>query len=235
MRYDTIPAGTYVGTVTGSALGTAKTGNEQIAIAFDVHVEDPETGAPCSIPMTWFGFFTEAALQTTDKALAALGFDPTTRDIVELNPDEPHLTPIAGVEADLVLEHEQKEDGSGTKLRIRWVNRRGGGIAMKDRMEPTQAKAFGAQLRARLIASRGPGAAPAAKPAAPAQRTPAAPPARAPAARPAQQRPAAAPARAPAPQPAAADPQGIDFSDVPFLWFVVAALSTLAASGVLTA
>ena len=71
---------------------------------------------------------------------------------------------------------------------MKWVNRRGGGLAVKERLEPTQARAFAADLRKRVLAAAGPGKA--------------APP------RPAQ-RPAAP--KAPAPKP-----EEPDYSDIPF-------------------
>lgn len=168
MRYDMITPGRYLATATGSAIGRAKSGTEQIAVGFDVHVEDPETKQQSAMHMTWFGFFTDATLETTDKALAALGFDATVRDISELNPEVPEDSPIVGAEVEVVLQHKEDLDGN-QRLEIRWVNRKGGGVAMKDRMEATEAKSFAANLRKRLLAARGPGAGkPAGAPARPA-------------------------------------------------------------------
>jgi len=172
MRYDQIRPGTYPGTATGSALGKAGTGNEQLGVSFDVHLEDPDTGQPCSVPMMWFGHFSEKSLGITDKALSAMGFDMGARDIAELNPEDPGTSPIVGAEVNLVLEQEEGQDGN-PKLKIRWVNRRGGGIQMKERLGATEAAAFGANLRKRILTTRGPGAAKAPPPAKPAARAPA--------------------------------------------------------------
>ena len=200
MRYDQIRPGTYTGTVTGTALGKTSSGKEQIGIGFDVHVSDPETGAPCSVPMTYYCYFhTDGALRNAMKSLAALGFDMATRGIEELAPEDAALSPLVGAEAEVVLENEDDQDGN-PRLRIKWVNRAGGGLAMKERMEPAEAKSFSAQLRAKVISARGPGAAPAAPPARPAA--------------PAARKPVAAPKRSPA--PAAAPASENDWSDIPF-------------------
>lgn len=168
-----IAPGTYPATVTGSALGLTGTGKEQIAIGLDVHVTDRSTGEMYPVPMTWYGYVhSDAALRVTDKALAALGFDPTTRDLSELGPEEPHASPIVGATCEVVVEHEHDEE-YGTRARVKWLNRPGGGgVAVKERMDPKQARAFGAAVRGRLLAARGPGAAsaPPQRPAAPAPR-----------------------------------------------------------------
>lgn len=151
MRYEDINPGRYRGTVTGSALGTTSTGNPQIAIGFDVHLRD-EDGRTLSLPMTWYGFFTDKTYEQTDKALQALGFDVATQDLETLNPDEPSDTPICGAEASLVLEHDDQG-----RILIRWVNKPGGGLALRDRMDRGQAASLAKQMRAKMLAARGPG------------------------------------------------------------------------------
>ena len=110
-----------------------------------------------SLPMTWYGFFSERAWETTEKALRALGWDPVEHDYQfdALSPGDPMDTPLAGAEASLVIEQEDDGEG-GCRTRIRWVNSPGGALAVKERMEPGEAAAFSDDLRARLIARRGP-------------------------------------------------------------------------------
>ena len=206
MDYRDIQPGRYMGTVTSSCLGRAGNGTEQIAIGFDVHLGVDQQ----SVPMTWYGFFTDRAWETTEKALRALGWDPAEHDyqLDALNPHDPYETPLKGAQAQLVLEHE--DDGEhGQRIRIRWVNSVGGGLVVKERMEAGEATAFSQNLRAKLIAQKGPQqrrpAAPARPVAAPAAaRTATAPRPSAPATRP-------APAAVPASQPA-----DVDFDDIPF-------------------
>lgn len=164
MRYEDINPGRYRGTVTGSALGTTSTGKPQIAVGFDVHLTD-EDGRALSLPMTWYGYFTEKTYELTDKALMALGFDVSTQDLETLNPDEPSDTPIYGAEASLVLEPDDKD-----RIIIRWVNKPGGGLALKDRMDRGEAASLAKQMRAKMLAARGPGgaSAPASQPRRPA-------------------------------------------------------------------
>src|SRR5262245_12579919 len=204
MDYRDIQPGRYMGTVTSSCLGRAGNGTEQIAIGFDVHLGVEQQ----SVPMTWYGFFTDRAWETTEKALRALGWDPAEHDfrLDELNPQDPYETPIKGAEAQLVLEHEDDGEG-GQRIRIRWVNSPNGGLVVKERMEAGEASAFSQNLRARLIAQRGP------QQKRPVSRPPAAPAARAATAT--APRPAA-PAARPAPAPAAPPPDDVNFDDIPF-------------------
>jgi hypothetical protein len=206
MDYRDIQPGRYIGTVTSSCLGRAGNGTEQIAIGFDVHLGVDQQ----SVPMTWYGFFTDKAWETTERALKALGWDAHEHDyrLDALNPADPYETPIKGAEAQLVLEHEDDGEG-GQRIRIRWVNSLNGGLVVKERMDPATAAEFSTTLRARLIAQKGPQQ----------QRRPAAParPAAAPAARTATAPRPAAPTSRSAPAPAAAPPQDdMDFSDIPF-------------------
>jgi len=202
MDYRDIQPGRYLGTVTSSCLGRAGNGTEQLAIGFDVHLGVEQQ----SVPMTWYGFFTDRAWETTEKALRALGWDPTEHDyqLDALNPQDPYETPIRGAQAQLVLEHEDDGEG-GQRIRIRWVNSVNGGLVVKERMDPGSAAEFSQTLRSRLLAQRGPQT----------PRRPTAPPAR-PTAAPAATRPASS-SRPAAPPPRPAPPaDDVDFSDIPF-------------------
>ena len=202
MDYRDIQPGRYLGTVTSSCLGRAGNGTEQLAIGFDVHLGVEQQ----SVPMTWYGFFTDRAWETTEKALRALGWDPTEHDyqLDALNPQDPYETPIRGAQAQLVLEHEDDGEG-GQRIRIRWVNSVNGGLVVKERMDPGAAAEFSQTLRSRLLAQRGPQT----------PRRPTAPPAR-PTAAPAATRPASS-SRPAAPPPRPAPPaDDVDFSDIPF-------------------
>lgn len=145
-----IPVGTYPAHVTASALGFAGTGNPQLAISFDIEVPDVGTAS-----RTWYGFFTEKGEPTTVKALAALGFDAATRDLMGLSPENPAATPIAGAECFVVIEHDIQNRTGETVDKIRWVNSKdGAGLAMKERMSAAQAAEFAAKFRARVSSGR---------------------------------------------------------------------------------
>ena len=141
--------GTYRGVVTATGLGFTKKGDGQMFVTFDV---DGQDGGPPHA-MTWYGYFSDAAEPMTTKALAALGFDLTTRLLTELNTDNASDTPLAGVEADLVLKQEEYEGVTRTK--IAFVNRPGGAPAVKERMDPAQATAFAKMLQAKIKAKGG--------------------------------------------------------------------------------
>lgn len=216
-----IPQGTYLATVSSSALGATQEGKPQLAIGLDVHTGE------MSCPRTWYGFFTEKSEPHTVKALRALGFDVATRSLDELNPEDAYATPIAGVECRVVIEHEVRQFDDGreeTRDRIRWINPKdGGGLVMKERMAPEQAKTFSERFRARMKAAGGAPASSASPRPQPQRPAGGAPPAR----------PGVPPARPAAARPAAPAPQGTgpdDFSDIPFLWFVVLAISLATAA-----
>ena len=180
--------GVYRGTVTSTALAKTKTGKEQIAIQFRFEGGDQ---------MTWFGFFTEAAYPSTEKALEALGWSPAEHDyrFHELNGSNQ----LHGAEADCVLEMESARDGYDARLRLRWVNAVGGGLV--ERMEESEAARFAADVRKRCIAWKGASGG-----------------ASRPASRPPPQQPRPQP-RQPRPQPrqgAAPSGGGYDFDDIPF-------------------
>lgn len=209
-----IPAGKYLATAVSSALGHTSKGDPQVAVELDIHRDQQHIGT-----RTWYGYFTEKSLQTTEKALAALGFDIGERNIGELGPEEPTASPIAGAPCRVVIEHENDEQTGEVRDRVRWINHAdSAGPALKERMNPAEAHSFGEQLRARVLAQRGPQQAAAPRQAAPR------PPAQA-------ARPSATPAAAPAHNngrfpltqggrpntPAAPPPRGGgEYDDIPF-------------------
>jgi hypothetical protein len=128
--------GTYRARSVEGALGQTSKGKEQVAVKFDL-LDFPGQS------ITWFGFFTEATTNSTFKALRTAGWKGT--DLSELsdlsNPDAPEVY--------LVIEHETYEGKKTAK--VRWVNS-AGGLALKARLEPEQAKAFAARMRDQLAA-----------------------------------------------------------------------------------
>lgn len=151
-------SGEYTARVTAHAMGRASTGKEQIAVTFSVEDGDKVSS------ITWYGYFTDAAYPTTEKALQSLGWDPAANDYAfhELNGTEA----LVGAEASIVVEEDVNQDGNPVS-KVRWVNAPGGGVALKERMSDDEARSFASQLRKKLIASKGQAPAPAARSSAP--------------------------------------------------------------------
>ena len=139
-----IPVGTHDARVISSALGKASTGKEQLAILF----EDPSGNR-----LTWYGYFTESAWGTTERALQALGWDPAENDYRFMDLHETAL--LVDRHANIVVEAEVNQETGEVRNRVRWVNKPGDGLALKERMTPEDAASFSASIRQRLIASRG--------------------------------------------------------------------------------
>jgi hypothetical protein len=128
------------GRVTKSVLAVTGTGKQQLAVTFEHEDEQHRKQF-----VTWYGFFTDAALPWTVEALRALGWDPEANNWDILGLDETPL--LVGREVSLVLEEEEYEGKLRTK--VRFINALGG--AGVERLEPNAAKAFASDLRKRLM------------------------------------------------------------------------------------
>jgi hypothetical protein len=135
-----IPEGTYTAKATDSALGKASTGTEQIAVSLQI-----TSGEMQGQTVVWYGYFTERATERTLESLRHLGW--TSDDITALDG-------LGEKEASIVIEHEPDQSGQ-PRVRVKWVNGLGSGIAMKERLAPNEAKALAARLKGAAIASRG--------------------------------------------------------------------------------
>ncbi len=122
-----IDAGTYRAKAVSAALGNTSTGKEQLGIEFELMDVDGVAGPH----ITYYGYFTDAALEFTVKALRACGWKGTD------------LTDLAGLtdnEVSLVIAHEEYEGKVTAK--VQWVNAPGG-LAMKSQLDPDAAKMKG--------------------------------------------------------------------------------------------
>lgn len=128
-------------TVADHALGRTSKGKEQIAVTFADDSGDR---------IVWYGFFSEKAIETTEKALTAIGWNPTENGwrIEELN----GTNRLVGNPASIVCEEDTYE--GKTRLKVRWVNTPGGG-ALREVMTDDEAKAFGESLRKQNVSSYG--------------------------------------------------------------------------------
>lgn len=119
----------------GTLAYTSK-GNDQIAVDF-VLLEGPNEGHH----ITWYGYFTDETWERTIESLRHMGWGGS---------DLSDLSGIESNEVRLVIEHEPDLQGE-YRARVKWVNSLGG-IAVKDRMDNGQSKAFAAKMRGRILA-----------------------------------------------------------------------------------
>ncbi len=130
--------GRYKAKAIEAALGVAGTGTEQVGVAFEI-TEGPAKG----YEITWYGHFTPKALERTLESLRYCGWEGD--DITDLRG-------IGKSEVQLVIEHEEKNDGT-MQARVKWVNR-SGGLAMKERMNAGQAAGLAKRIKGAAVASR---------------------------------------------------------------------------------
>jgi hypothetical protein len=128
--------GTFRGKAKSWALAKASTGTPQVAVEFEVFIEGGSTRR------TWYGFLTDKTLENTVESLRAMGWQ---------GEDLSQLEGLDANEVDLVIQEEADEQGNA-RDRIRWVNKIGGGLAVKSVMSEGEAKALGAELMGRIKA-----------------------------------------------------------------------------------
>lgn len=139
-----INAGRYRARATEAALGLTRKGGEQVAVALSII-----DGECAGESLTWFGFFSEKTADRTIESLRTLGW---------VGDDLSDLTGVDSNEVEIVVEHEEYEGRS--QVRVKWINRSGAALGLKERMDPGAAKAFAAQMRGAVIAQRAKGGAP---------------------------------------------------------------------------
>lgn len=148
---------TYTARAIGAALATTSQGKPQIGVEFQL-IDGGRGGDDSAVgkSITWYGSFSDKAVEHTFKALRVCGWQGDDLD---------DLSTIDTNEVSIVVAEDQDLDGN-PQIRVRWINPvGGGGIALKNRMDETSARAFAAEMRGYAIQSRG--AAPPARPAAP--------------------------------------------------------------------
>ncbi len=135
-------------------LGETSSGKEQVAVLFELKAEEPAING---LRITWYGYFTEATLETTIKALRACGW--RGNDLLEL---EEANCGVDTNEVELVVENEQELDAQGQpavdqsgqpvmRPKVRWVNTLGG-LALRTPLQGDKAKAFAARMKASILA-----------------------------------------------------------------------------------
>lgn len=125
--------------VLGSVLSKSTKGNGQIVISF--RNEDGDT-------IDAYLSLTDAAYPWTEKKLITLGWDPVEHDYNFSLLNTGNLSPLAGVETEITVKEEVFENK--TNLKVDWI-----GPREQVQMPEDESTAFVAELRQRLIASRG--------------------------------------------------------------------------------
>ena len=130
------------------------TGNQQIAVGFEI-VHDADFAGET---ITWIGFFTDKTVERTIESLLHMGWqgeDPT--ELADLDRDAIR----AALPEVVSLTCEPDEYNGEYTLKVRWVNKPGGGrFAFKEPLQGNALKAFGAQLRNTVRSVRASGGAP---------------------------------------------------------------------------
>lgn len=152
-----IDAGDYRAKAVGAQLGETSNHNEQIAIRFAL-LDFPGQH------ITYYGTFTEAAFEYTMGAIRVAGFKG--EDISDLSSLADGVAP----EVILVVIHEEYNGKISSK--VRFINSTGG-MALKQALQPDQAKAFAQRLKGKILAFDKSAGAPPARSATPAGRPPA--------------------------------------------------------------
>lgn len=133
--------GNHRARATQAALGTSSTGNDQVAVQFEIL--DWETGTPNGEKITWYGSFTDKAFPITVRALRNMGW--TGDDLSDLS------TVSAN---EVVLDVAQEEYDGKLQTKVKWVNaiEDNSGPVLKAPMSEDKAKAFAAKMKGKVLA-----------------------------------------------------------------------------------
>jgi hypothetical protein len=129
--------GNYRGKPIRAALGLTSTGKEQIGVQFDF-VE------PAGTRLTWYGFFTDAAMDRTIESLRHCGWKG---DDLSVFAEGQPLPEGFDQEVELVVKHEEYQ--GKVSARIAFING-GGGLAMKEALSVDQASAFARRMKSKI-------------------------------------------------------------------------------------
>jgi hypothetical protein len=121
-----------------AVLGVANTGTEQVGIEYEF-TDGPNKGKR----ITHYAYFTDKTMDRSVETLRLSGFEGD--DLTDVSSLSAPTTPVV----QLVLEHE--EHNGVSQIRVKWVNRLGG-AAVKQAMEPDQARDFANRMRGHLVA-----------------------------------------------------------------------------------
>jgi hypothetical protein len=118
---------------------TAK-GNDQILVTFAILEDGPHKNKK----VYWYGHFTEKTADRTLESLEHCGWDGAS--LVELKG-------FGSKEVELDVGLEQGDDGK-EYVRVRWVNRLGGGPKLKETLDVAGVEALDARLKGAMLARK---------------------------------------------------------------------------------
>lgn len=124
-------------------LGESSKGTKQVSIQARIVSECEHKGQV----RTWYGYFTDSALESTLEQLLNAGF---VGDDLSQFPFQKPDKPFAGA----IVHETDERDGKGGKVRdrLRFINRAGGGKVMEGKYNAEKRKVFSASLTDRLRA-----------------------------------------------------------------------------------
>lgn len=137
----TLHPGHYKARAIEGDFGVAGTGTKQIAVLFEI-----TDGEARGERITWYGYFTQNTAERTIESLRHCGCTFPNDSIDD-------LSGLSDNEVGLVLEHESDEHGP-VRVRVRWVNRLNGGVALGARLDAVQKRSFAEEMRGFVMASR---------------------------------------------------------------------------------
>lgn len=149
-----VEKGYYAARAAGTPItfGTSENGNTQIAVEFEIILDEAYAGET----ITWVGHFTDKTAERTVESLQIAGWQGD--DLSELA-DVP-ASQVLQAEVSLTIEGEADLDGN-MRPKVRWVNRPGGGkFKFKHELAGNDLKAFAAQMKATVKSVRAAGGAP---------------------------------------------------------------------------
>jgi hypothetical protein len=137
-----IAIGTHRAVVQSIQFGHASTGKEQVVVEFRLTDEhDPDVDQS----VTYFGYFTDATFARTIESLRYCGW--AGDDLSEL----PALADSGALanEVHLVIDHEEYE--GKLQVKVKWVNRAGGGkLTLAQPMEASSLASFAARMKSSI-------------------------------------------------------------------------------------
>lgn len=141
----TIQPGTHLVHVKSHVLAKTSTGKEQLAVTFEDENGDL---------ITWYGYFTDQAIQRTTESLKILGWKPEEHDYRVASLHGTDL--LVGAEAEIVVENEEY-DGK-TRPKVRWVNSPGSAGGVREILTDEEAGSFSQRMRAAFVTAKPPAA-----------------------------------------------------------------------------